>query len=97
MFNQPSTASQTRLFASLFVMLIAASLGGCMAPKTAGVKVDPATAAREEQIQRDMRLQRQYQQQLRVQNVAHPILKGSLVALQRRRPPEHRPDAGNGV
>ena len=78
MFNQPPSASQTRLCASLFMVFIAASLSGCMAPKTAGVKVDPATAAREEQIQRDMRLQRQYQQQLRVQNVAHPILKGSV-------------------
>jgi predicted Zn-dependent protease len=59
-------------------LTLSVALSGCVAPKTAGVQVDAAVAAREEQIQRDMRLQRQNQQYLRVQNVAYPILKGAV-------------------
>jgi hypothetical protein len=49
-----------------------------MAPRTAGVQVDPAAAAREEQIQRDMRLQRTYAQQHRLLDVGYPVLKGAV-------------------
>jgi membrane-associated protease RseP (regulator of RpoE activity) len=52
------------------------TVSGC-SPKTLGVKVDPATAAREEQVQRDMRVERQYAQQMRALNVAYPMLKGA--------------------
>ncbi len=58
-------------------LIMLTAMTGCMAPKTAGVQVDPAAAAREEQIQRDMRIQRQYAQQIRLLNDAYPILKGA--------------------
>jgi hypothetical protein len=72
------SVSTARPIASM--VLIALSplwLSGCMAPRTAGVKVDPAAAAREEQIQRDMRIERQYAQKMRALNVSYPVLKGA--------------------
>jgi hypothetical protein len=66
-----------RRSAAAAALVTMAALSGCMAPKTAGVQVDPAAAAREEQIQRDMRIERQVSQQIRLLNDAYPILKGA--------------------
>jgi hypothetical protein len=62
---------------ALLSVVAGITLTGCMAPRTQAVQVDPAAAAREEQIQRDMRIERQYAQQSRVLNVGYPILKGA--------------------
>lgn len=72
-----SIGNRSHRYASCAAIIASLALSGCVAPKTAGVKIDPAAAAREEQIQRDMRIERQYAQQLRLLNVGYPILKGA--------------------
>lgn len=52
-------------------------LSGCVAPTTMRSEVDPAAAVREASLQRKMKVERQYKDQLRVQNVARPILVAS--------------------
>jgi membrane-associated protease RseP (regulator of RpoE activity) len=69
-----ATRRAARLLSVLVITLLAQ---GCMAPRTAGVVVDPAAAAREEQTQRRMKIEREFKQQMRVSTVAYPILKGS--------------------
>ena len=64
--------------APLAALIFLSTLSGCMSPRTAGVQVDPAAAAREEQIQRDMRIERQYAQQKRLLDDAYPVLKGAI-------------------